>query len=182
MNDSIDEFHALLPPPQTPDGLDYSWEYVEKQLGVSLPSDYKEFIDCYGTARLCEFIVIWNMRDSRLFTEPFLDHIVGKHSILSEYEMLKARGVSGLDCPLFPERGGLLPFASILDVDYVQWNTEGEPDAWDIVYWYSDGGEFFHLEGDSFSAFLLKLLRKEYATPEIPKFDEPYSVVRFHGR
>lgn len=72
-----------------------------------------------------------------------------------------------------------MPFCTVIDVHTVNWRTDGPPNEWDCVFWFSDGNEFIHLKGDSFSDFLLKVLRKQYDKNEIPTFDEPYTFTDF---
>ena len=42
----------LVAPPSLPRGLNRSWKVVEREVGLALPADYKEFIDAYGTGQI----------------------------------------------------------------------------------------------------------------------------------
>jgi hypothetical protein len=74
---------------------------------------------------------------------------------------------------MYPEPGGLFPFARVIDVHNLNWLTKGPPDKWAVIYWLSDDHEFIRLAGDTCTKFLVKILRKEYNINEIPRFDEP---------
>lgn len=43
----------LLPPPANPHSFKRTWQTVESELGLSLPADYKQFIDTYGPDASC---------------------------------------------------------------------------------------------------------------------------------
>jgi hypothetical protein len=51
----------LLPPPEIPVEASGNWANVERQLGTTLPSDYKWFIETYGTGGICtDYINVLN--------------------------------------------------------------------------------------------------------------------------
>jgi hypothetical protein len=173
----------LVPPPSSPRGLDRPWKVVEKELGLVLPSDYKAFIDVYGSGQVSStdgWVVVWNFRDASLFEKPLREALCGEESVIRFYH--RAGLESGYQCPYptYPEPGGLLPFASVVDVHNLNWLTTGAPDQWEVVYWHFDGLEFTHLKGDSFGRCLLKMLRKEYAGLERPSsLAPPYEFTDF---
>jgi hypothetical protein len=171
---AIERICELLPPPTRPVGLDRPWRSVEAEIGTKLPTDYKHFIDLYGSGLACKFIFVWNYRDRSLLSKPISEMLLGEGSVIRGYERTKKEGRHEWKYAMYPSPNGLLPFATIIDVDNLNWLTTGHPDEWDVVYWFSDGQEFIHLKGDSLSAFLLKLLRKKYRRNQIPRFDPPY--------
>ena len=59
--------------------------------------------------------------------------------------------------PLFPDAGGLLPFGSTKNADYLNWNTAGSPDDWAVVA-VDNGFMEFRETGSSLTEFLLSLL------------------------
>lgn len=176
MNSSLTEIMELLSPPAKPQGLDRSWEEVEKELGCVLPADYKEFIDHYGSGQICEWIDVWNFRDKSLFDAPLKEIICGPEGII-EYAK-KTTILTAGSWPSFPEPGGLLPFCSAFEINNLNWRTAGPADEWDCVYLFWDGNELIYLEGDSFSDFLLKVLKRQYHQNELPTFDEPYQFTQ----
>lgn len=176
MNSSLTEIMELLPPPAEPQGLDRSWKEVEKELECVLPSDYKRFIDRYGTGQICEWIAVWNLRDESLFPSPLQETLCGPESIIEYY---KEENFLAPDAwTTFPEPGGLLPFCTLFEIHYLNWRTAGVADEWDCVYLDWNKNEFIHLKGDSFSDFLLKVLRKQYDRKKIPTFDEHYQFTQ----
>jgi hypothetical protein len=174
---SLNQIAQLVEPPANPAGLDRSWEEVEQDIGCVLPSDYKEFIDHFGSGLVCGLIAVWNFRDRSLFSQSLKVTLCGENSVIESYK--KADVLTSVPWTTFPEPGGLLPFCTVIDVHNLNWRTEGPADEWDTVFWFSDGNEFFHLNGDSFSEFLLKVLKKQYKGNEIPTFDEPYRFTDF---
>jgi SMI1-KNR4 cell-wall len=166
----------LLPPPRSPHGLDRSWRAVEKELGLALPADYKEFIDAYGTGQISSaagWAVVRNFRDTGLFGRPLRDILCGEGSVIGCYERLEKESNYPCPYPTYPDPGGLLPFGSVVDVQNLNWLTQGAPNRWEVVYWHFDGLEFTHLKGDPFGRCLLKMLRQEYVGLERPSSLEP---------
>jgi hypothetical protein len=173
---SLRSVTKLLPPPDKPRGLDRSWKVAEKELGLKLPGDYKAFIDTYGSGQIrgsSGWVFVWNFRDSSLFGKLLRETLCGDGSIIRSYQRLEKESNYPCPYPTYPEQGGLLPFASVIDVQNLNWLTRGDPDRWDTVYWHFDGLEFTHLKGDSFGRCLLKMLRQEYVGLDKPSSLEP---------
>lgn len=167
----------LIPPPTTPLGLDHTWDNVEKEIGTDLPHDYKEFIDVYGSGLLGGMIWIWNWRDANLGIKPSEQARHFADSYVRSFDALRSEAYE-LPYAVYPDSNGLLPFATVIDVDNLNWLMKGPPDKWDIVYWHFDGNEMVHLPGDSFLRFLVKLLNNEYGRP-ILEWDLPYEFTDF---
>ncbi|MFI4847888.1 MAG: SMI1/KNR4 family protein [Gimesia chilikensis] len=180
MSSSLIEIMKLLPPPAEPQGLDRSWEEVEEDLGCVLPADYKGFIDQYGSGQICEWIDVWNLRDKSLFPPPLQEVICGPKGIINFYQKLNEEYdiLTAGSWTTFPEPGGLLPFCTAFEIDYLNWRIAGPADEWDCVYWFFDGNEFIHLEGDSFTDFLQKVLKRQYNQYQLPTVDEPYQFTQ----
>src|SRR5262249_40247229 len=138
----IEDIRALLPTPASPVGLVRPWQEVEQQLGVLLPTDYKQFIDLYGSGVVCGSVTVWNFRDTSLFKKPLQDGLCGKGSVIRLYERAGLEARCHWPYPTYPEPGGLLPFATVLDIHNLNWLTTGAPDQWEVVYWFFDGLEF----------------------------------------
>jgi hypothetical protein len=114
-----------VPPPETPgDPFLGSWRDIEAKLGTALPSDYKAFVRAYGRGQFMEYIWIWTpgawAPHDRL--ESMAPTIL---KLLREDEYFTF--------PLWPRPGGLLPFGSTLDGDYLAWVTDGSPEAWRVT-------------------------------------------------
>jgi hypothetical protein len=100
------------------------WQEVEAKLTVPFPSDYKEFIGYYGAGVIGNFVVVYN---------PFSPHKPANFFRYMDFSLEIERKFHFLDFPLFPELGGLLPFASTYNGDHLYWLTEGQPDNWKVV-------------------------------------------------
>src|SRR5579883_19087 len=128
MNTLIKNLTNLVPIPGSPRhaGTRQSWDDVEKRLGTGLPSDYKEFINLYGTGDLCD--LFWILSP---FKEPPENSLLGLlDSLLEPY--LRGRTDFPERCPFpaYPEPGGLLPFGGTTNGDTAFWLTRGQPDEW----------------------------------------------------
>ena len=153
---------SLLPPP-TPQILvdDSTLHATEARLGIHLPSDYVSFCRSHGPGSIC--VTTYSFVVSSPFTE------IQSASSLVEYvdyfgyaqrEMRRGLRVDDTGLRIFPEAGGLLPFACI-DATHFTWKTIGSPDQWTIVVlWYYENGGFVHHDM-GFNEFWVKLLNRE---------------------
>jgi len=176
MRPSLKTIAKLLPPPASPRGSDRSWDAVEQELRLKLPHDYKAFIDLYGSGQIASaegWVVVWNFRDASLFRSSLMEALSGDEGVTAWYRTKAASSGNQLPYPLYPDRGGLLPFAAVVDVDYLNWLTTGPTDQWNVVYWNFDGEEHRHLKGDTFGRCLLKMLRQQYTGLERPSSLKP---------
>lgn len=165
MGPTLKAIVKLLPPPASPRGLNRSWKLVEREIGLALPDDYKAFIDLYGSGRIASadgWADVWNFRDASIFGPSLHEALSDDKSVAQFYRRRINTTDYACPHPIYPEPGGLLPFASVDDVQYLNWLTKGSANRWDVVYFFFDGLEFTRLQGDSFSRCLLKMLRKDY--------------------
>jgi len=139
-----------------------------------LPTDYKEFIDIYGSGLFCKFLAVWNFRDPSYFKKDLREALCGEGGIIQWYKTVRSTGGYQWPYSMYPEPEGLLPFAMVIDVHNLNWHTAGPPDKWDIILWFSDGHEFIHLRGDTFAKCLLKMLRNEYQMNDVLQLDPPF--------
>lgn len=122
---SIGNLIRVVPPPERPgDPFTGSWREIEAKLGTALPSDYKAFVARYGLGVFMEDVSIWTPRAYKRFMRLEFEAPQGL-KILREVEDFRF--------PLWPEPGGLLPFGTTINSDYLTWRTEGPPDAWRIT-------------------------------------------------
>lgn len=170
MRSCLKAITKLLPPPASPYGLDWSWDRIERAIGLPLPDDYKAFIDLYGTGQVRSaegWALIWNFRDASLFGPSLANILTGPDSVVQFYRRQMNGTNFDVPFPLYPEIGGLLSFGSVVDVQNLNWLTTGQPNQWDVVYFDFDRPKFTRL-GDSFSECLLKMLRQEYSGLDHP--------------
>jgi hypothetical protein len=126
---SFDSVSTVLLPPANPAEIpdNEDWHKVETQLR-RLPSDYKSFINGFGTGSINGFLWILNPisnnRHLNLLRE--MDPMLGALRELRD---------SGEPCPypIHPEPGGLLPFGKTDNGDVLYWLTTDEPERWTIV-------------------------------------------------
>ncbi len=182
INSALDQIYGLVPPPKSPSGLERGWDEVQNELGLTLPSDYKQFIDQYGDGVIAGagidlgYISIWDWRSQR-------SSLHGIESVVKNYE---AERNSGHDFPYdcFPTPGGLLPFGGTPSGDHFNWRTSGDPESWDVVFYYFDGAQMKLLEGNSFSQALADILNHESAlVPDqigLEVMSPPYRFTEFN--
>jgi hypothetical protein len=60
--------------------------------------------------------------------------------------------------PLFPATGGLLPFGSTQNTNYLCWRTKGRVDDWYVVMWDSSSLAYQEFPGKGLGKFFLELL------------------------
>lgn len=172
MSLACSELTRLLVPPECPEELDREWDDVENDLGRKLPHDYKCFVDTYGSGTISEEIDVWNYR-SATFAAPrssLIEKLCGVDSVIQGYEESRRMGRREWSFSMFPTTGGLLPFATLYDVDNLNWATTIESDQWDIVYWSGDNAEFTKLGEEPFSLCFFKLLMNQFQSDVVPQF------------
>lgn len=177
MASTLDKIVRILPPPNSPVRLDRSWDSVEKELGTALPTDYKQFIDLYGTGAIARELHIWNFRDASS-DKSWRERLIG---VGRWYDEVRDMGDHDWPYRMFPEPGGLLPFAGLMDVNHLNWLTKGTPDQWDVVLWLSDDAEFLLLKGESFTDCLLKMLQNKYNPHTVPELEPPVEFAGLPG-
>ena len=104
---AIEHLMAVLVPPVNPFETPAAgaWASVEGRLGVPLPSDYKRFIETYGSGNIGNFLWIFN---------PFSnnENLNLERQVVTQAEVLNELRSYGESVPYkpFPEQGGILPF------------------------------------------------------------------------
>lgn len=82
------------------------------------------------------------------------------------------RTMEGLDYPFWPEPGGLLPFGSTDNADFLFWLMRGPPGDWAVVVWGRafNSFEVFDCDMTSFLAGLAtgEILPKEFPDDLLP--------------
>ena len=100
--------------------IDVVFTIIEGELGITLPSDWKELLRLYGYGTFGDFLHLYS---------PFF----APCSMLSQVRAtLAADRESATPFLLFPDVGGALPWASTDDGDSLYWITRGAPDAWPV--------------------------------------------------
>lgn len=144
----------LVPPPDAPVCADSEWQEVETKLGVELPDDYKAFVSIYGSGSLQSFIHIVNYSDNRLSSAELIS------VIFSQLESYQEAGKCE-EFKAFPAAGGLLPFASTDDGNYLFWKTAGKPPHWSVAAYDFTSGTIVTVPGLGMVNCLLRLVQKD---------------------
>lgn len=155
MDSALKELTRLFPPPARPQRPTGDWSAVERELGYTLPTDYKQFIATYGTGSLQTFMHVWNYLDVPAGTD--MRTVI--HQVTAEYEFDRVRGYPVAFEP-YPWPGCLIPFCSTDDGNYLNWRTTGDPSAWCVVAYDSGAGRLIAAEEVSMTRCLALLARK----------------------
>jgi hypothetical protein len=93
---------------------------------VRLPEEYKHLIETFGQG-----VYVGEAYCSGLLIASYLGgRPVERAKGFAEY----FRGLDSLPYEVYPDKPGLLGFASYGDKDTIAWNTIGLPEEWPIVY------------------------------------------------
>ncbi len=170
---TIDRLIEVMPPPQSPVDLGTSidWASIEQQVGLPLPTDYKEFIATYGTGSICGFLWVFNPFTKNRFLN-FAEAIKNFHFARKELS-----GLSGVPpYPKWPSAGEILPWGVTDNGDELYWRIRGAPNDWSIYVTDSDWAICEDADGPM-SSFLVRLLTRELRLDafsiEFPR-DQPY--------
>lgn len=160
-----DEFEKLLAVPTKPfeTARAANWQGVEQQLGTTLPTDYKRFIQLYGTGEINGFLTIWNPFSSYQYVNLLQQSRVEGDSYRSTKSLFPDLFVDDV----FPDLGGLLAFASTDNGEVLYWRTQGQPDQWTVTVYESRGPKHFDCNG-SMTQFLIWLLTKKISCDVLP--------------
>jgi hypothetical protein len=168
----VEQLGAIL---GTPDAslAPIDWAAVESATGLVLPADYKELQDRYRPSWFAEGF-LWMPPP---VSPPDWDQ---KHSLAGEAEQflddarnLREQSPETCPYPLFPEPGGIYPWACSNGNDVLWWRTVGSPDDWPTIVQARDQGEDDWWEyACSASELLVKLLTGEIRCPVFPYLGE----------
>jgi hypothetical protein len=152
---AIRDVTALIPPPAEPSqvGTLADWQAVERELGLTLPSDYRDFVFTYGTGDLARFYRVWNPFQGSEFVD-LVRRICG-------YEQESQRQFpERFPYPIYPECPGFLPWGSDDNGNYYGWLTEGLADQWPVLT-NAVRGQGYLLHRCSMTDYLARVLRGE---------------------
>jgi hypothetical protein len=163
---SVSKLRQLVTPPNRPfePGTIEQWASVESKLGLSLPSDYKDFLHSYGTGTFAAFYVIYNP-----FSSIEAANLLAKVETLCQQEReFKRDFPQAVPYRIYPERPGLLPWGGDENGNYYYWFTNGAPGAWKVIS-NEVRGDGFQEHGRCMTDFLCDVL-----TGEIPALAGDY--------
>lgn len=169
---SINSLVNVIEPPRNAAEAKGEWFIVKRELGTSVPDDYKDFINTYGTGRFDNFLNVLNP-----FSEiDNLNLIVQKEPILNGLIELRDTFSENIPYSLFPAMDGLLPFAETDNGDTLFWQTSGQPNNWTVVVKDSRESEYLEYK-ENMTSFLAKIFNKEIICDIFPRdFPSPTPV------
>ncbi|WP_406630568.1 SMI1/KNR4 family protein [Amycolatopsis sp. WGS_07] len=113
------------------------WADVERDIGTTLPADYKELFSRFPSGAFRDLIVVTNPVDARTDYPRFIgEEVFGILEILADEEL---EYLENADYRLFPDQSGLLPWGHDGQGGMLCWITEpADPDRWRVAY-YAQG-------------------------------------------
>lgn len=130
---SMQSLAKLLPPPAVPKdvGTEGRWRMAERQFHTALPADWRDFCTVYGSFGSIGPIGLVIVNPFNKGEWPWIKGRLGWF----RREWAKVNDPKLYRYSLFPEAGGLFPFARMDPRIEIFYKTEGNPDAWPIVVW-----------------------------------------------
>lgn len=159
------EITARLPLPSSPkETNELKWDEVEQEVGVELPSCYKEFVSTYGTGSVGGFLWVFNpaSKNRSLNGEAI-------RYFLSSYAELKQEFPADYTRPAFPTWNSFLPWAVTDNGDTLVWILDGDPaDNWKVGIMGADQVEE-EISELGFVEFIVQLLDKKIVSSILPQ-------------
>lgn len=157
----LDELTCLLRPPESPIDVNETMLHEnEATLGVSFPQDYVEFSRIYGSGAIS--VTAYSLEVRCAFRPNVARYVEEFRYCKGEYR--KAMQTFDVGLGLFPEPGGLLPFAN-RDDHYLAWKTEGCPNTWKVYSIWTYDWNGFEAHELTFLEFLVRMLKREVSMP-----------------
>jgi hypothetical protein len=104
------------------------WIATEKALGLSLPGNYKAVVDTFGASRWGDFLQVLSPFDEKRA------NLLGYGELILQADRETRNAFpSHYPIPLYPEAGGLLPWACTDNGDTLYFITSASPDDWPIL-------------------------------------------------
>jgi hypothetical protein len=153
----IAKLAKVLPLPKAPCDTDPKMlARNEGILRIQFPKDFVDFGKQYGSGTI-KSAYSWEVWSPFRPTYPL---------IVMEFARtwnIYRDSVGGTDVPfgIFPEVGGVLPFATTDGGDWVCWRTEGDPDKWTVVDLCKYDNGYYELLNMSFSEYFLAVLTRK---------------------
>lgn len=172
---AIEPLKKIVTPPQRASevGTLEKWHEVERQLGVELPSDYRDFVFAYGSGLFARFYRVYNPFAASEWTALYSS----VQRVCGWQRDTKRQWPKRVPYPIYPEQRGILPWGNDENGNDYFWVVDGPADTWSVV---SDAtrGEGFREYGCTMTEFLKKVLlgeckalASEYPTEEDRVFE-----------
>jgi hypothetical protein len=180
---SLARLVQIAPPPAAPveTGSPKQWNLIQKRLGIILPTDYKNFIDRYGTGTFNNFIIPYNpfAKNESVNLIQALD--VHHHASHRTQRLGDVPWSAVYPYQLFPAPDGLLSWGTTANFgDAFFWQVSGPPETWVTVFYNLRDGEY-EVWKDPATAFLAKLFLREIESVLLPEdFPPQPDQIHFH--
>lgn len=157
----------LIPPPDSPMGGNGDWKRFVSANGFWPPEDYRMMIREYGVGTFADWLQLIEPFPQ---ATPFLEVVGNECRVLRDARSKKPGAYP--DWPIWPDPGGMLPWAKTATGDHIGWRTAGKPDAWTTLFWGSDGysKEF----GVTTVDFLVGLVQRSLGDPTFDTGKNPF--------
>ncbi|GAB3275578.1 hypothetical protein GCM10027589_00840 [Actinocorallia lasiicapitis] len=147
--------------------VSFDWEGISEDYGIGFPSDYKDLMETYPTLLFYDFLMIIPIEGpGRIwrFLERLQEGIDGNLPVGPEYvPPAETPGEPVGRFAVYPEPGGLFPWAHTENEQIVCWLTGPEPDLWTVVVFNEDGG-WWHYRGST-TSFLYETMTGSVLCP-----------------
>lgn len=142
MTDHLKQLMDLVPPPSKPmnAGSAKAFLKVEAELSLKLPADYKALVHTYGSGKWQEFWSVLNPFTANKYTNLIIQsgNLRPKRwSALDAERAVRERAGKKYPHPIYPESGGILPWAITDNGGRFYWLTKGNPSKWPTIYYPS---------------------------------------------
>ncbi|MGI5284891.1 SMI1/KNR4 family protein [Nonomuraea polychroma] len=166
---SLADLVALIGPAGKPATV-VDWAAVEAEVGLTFPDDYKAWADSYADLQLNDFLYLNHPLPDGDERAAVIDRLDDLRPIIEQWgsiDLLDDAGVvrEAPPFPLYPEPGGLYPWGSTDNGDYLLWLTGPDPGTWTVVI--TDGMVWWHFPG-SLLDFLVGILTHKVRCPVFP--------------
>lgn len=139
------------------------WKRVERELGTTLPKEYKRLVNRYSTLIINEFLCILNPFDY------YYNNLIDRGDIiLDAYLVSKSNDPEAFNLPVFPEKNGILPFGYTVNGDELYWRTNKDIRLWSIIVYETRSDEYSEYHMDILE-FIYKLCTKQFECPAFPE-------------
>ena len=128
---SIARLTAMVPPPRRPFEVERvdRWRTVEVKLGLTLPTDYQDFIFAYGSGLFARFYRIYNP-----FAASELTNLATSiDRVCRALNEIKRDWPEQVPHSIYPDSPGLLPWGNDENGNDYYWLTLGPPNTWHVV-------------------------------------------------
>lgn len=171
---AITELVTIVPPPKAPIDAEGDWVSAEVVVGTLYPTDFKQLIARYGSGR---FFFDGHLEVFNPLT------LAGLARLKTVEKMLRLQRDGGFGCtlPIYPEKGGLLPWGWDENGNTYTWLTKGKADKWPVVFLghgYEDRPLQFRTDVTGFLVGYATDRFKQLVQPDDPFTDDARTFTR----